>query len=369
MLDPYRQFSLAADGDKLRLIPSKDLPDNARTYLVDYLKQTEKYRNISRTPGQIRFSLYQPVMNSPAGERSLYMRLRRRFCRDRVPQAATIGVTRACQCNCMHCSADYHMDSMEKQLGTGELVAAIQEAVDLGVTTVILLGGEPLLKKDLEAVVEAVDPKRAQTVMFTNGEYLFQERCASLYEAGLSGVFVSLDSTIASEHDDLRERPGLFSRIKEGVQNSINAGMDVALSSYLTSQRLESRVLQNTMELGKCWSVQEVTFFDAIPVGRLERESGIAEQISTSRGDDCSLLSVEDRRFIQELTTEFRRRPGYPAITPQSTLTSALGSSYCFAANTQFYLSSTGQMCPCDFTPLTIGHYPTLSIRQLWMAN
>ncbi len=51
----------------------------------------------------------------------------------------------------------------------------------------------------------------------------------------------------------------------------------------------------------------------------------------------------------------------------QSTMTCGEGgSAFCFAANTQFYLTSRGEMCPCDFTPLTVGRFPEESIANLW---
>lgn len=353
--DPLFDFQLTVIKEEnagyLSLIPGPALPEAARRYLEEYLQQTRKYRNIG-TDDQIRFSLYQPVMNSEAGRRSLYMRLRRKFAKERLPQAATIGVTKACQCKCAHCSADYHMASANKNLSDAQLQQAVKEAVDLGVTNIILLGGEPLLRRGLESIIEAVDD-RAQAVMFTNGEYLTAGRCRSLVAAGLSGVFVSLDSPEAGEHDALRKRPGLFHKLAEGIANAKEAGLAVAVSSYLTTERVQDGVFERTMELAREWKANEVTFFDAIPVGRMS-------------SDCCTFLDMPTRRMIDSLTRAYRARPEYPAVTPQSILTSEIGSSFCFAANTQFYLSSTGDMCPCDFTPLTIGRYPDESIETLW---
>ncbi|MBW7857304.1 MAG: radical SAM protein [Leptonema sp. (in: Bacteria)] len=362
LTDPLFDFDIQITKDQenqklyLQLIAGSTLPEPAKQYLSDYLQQTHKYKNIAHTNNQIRFSLYQPVINSPAGKRSLYMRLRRKYHRERLPQAATIGVTRACQCKCAHCSADYHMASKNKQLTDLELQSAVKEAVDLGVTNIILLGGEPLLRKGLESIIQSVDSQKAQTVLFTNGEYLTKERCQSLVNSGLTGIFVSIDSTDQEEHERLRKRPGLFKKIQEGIFNAKEAGLFVAISSYLTTERVNDFVFEKTLELGKELKVNEVTFFDAIPVGRMSHD----------QSDRCTFLDLPARQRIAALTKEYRAKPEYPGVTPQSVLTSEIGSSFCFAANTQFYLSSTGQMCPCDFTPLTIGRYPNESISELW---
>ncbi len=247
------------------------------------------------------------------------------------------------------------MASSDPDLSIEQLQHAIKESVDLGVTTIILLGGEPLLRRGLESIIEAVDRDRAQSVMFTNGELLTASRCRSLASAGLQGIFISLDSPDADTHNALRRRPGLFQKIEEGIAHAREAGIPVAISSYLTTERLHEGVFEQTMELARQWQATEVTFFDAIPVGRM-----------SSGTDVCTFLDLPARRMIDSLTRAYRERKEYPAVTPQSILTSEIGGSFCFAANTQFYLSSTGQMCPCDFTPLTIGRYPEEDIATLW---
>lgn len=353
------RFAIDSDGHgRLTVECDPAMPVSARIYLEEYIRQTNKYRNIS--PGKaIRFSLYQPALNSAAGHRWLHMRLRRRFHRERIPQAVTVGVTKACQCVCAHCSADYHMNSRDRELSALEISKAIGESAALGVTTVILLGGEPLLRRDLESLVAAVDPALAQVVLFTNGEFLTEARCRSLVAAGLQGVFVSLDASNAAEHDALRKRPGLFDRSMKGIQEARAAGLLVAISSYLTTERVVNGVFQQMMELGRAVQAHEVTFFDAIPVGRMEQPAGSAT--------DCGFLDRPSRDAIAALSREYRAKPDYPGVAAQSTLTSSGGSSFCFAANTQFYLSSTGHVCPCDFTPLSIGRFPESSIRALWM--
>ncbi len=244
------------------------------------------------------------------------------------------------------------MSGADRQLDEELWKRAVRESVDAGVCTLIFLGGEPLLRRDLERIIAVADPELAHCVAFSNGELLTAERCARLHRAGLRGVFVSIDSPQAGEHDRARCRPGLFDKARVGVQNALEAGLCVALSCYLSGERLAGGLFQDICALAREWGVQEATFFDAIPTGRLA-------------GGRHTFLSETDRQQILCLVREERRRGGL-AISAQSTMTSAQGSAFCFAANTQFYLSSTGDMCPCDFTPLSVGRFPEESIDQLW---
>lgn len=336
----------------IKFLPN--FPENAKEYLNQYIHQTKKYKNLYKNFKQLRFSLYQPAFNTQAGKRYLYFRLLRKFLYKRIPSVVTVGITKKCQCNCIHCSAIYHMNTKEKELTTKEFIQAIQESIELGITNVIFVGGEPLLNKDLEKIIETINPDLSISTLFTNGEFLTKERSKTLRNAGLQGIFVSLDSYKEDEHNFLRKRK-IFGKAIQGIENALKEKIPVAISSYLTKERVEQEYIENFMELGKSLNVQEITFFDAIPTGRLY-------------SNIHSFLDLESRKKILELTIYYRNKKEYPILTPQSILTSEpqCSTGFCFAGTTQFYLSSQGYVCPCDFTPLTSGKYPEHSIKELW---
>lgn len=341
-----------AEG-RLELREGLPLPVEFRDYLSNYLRKLSGRRPIGFYRGSPVYSLYQTPPASEAGRRSLQMRLRRRFAGARIPAVATLAVNRACQCRCEHCSALYYNRSRQRELSTGEWREAIAQTLRLGATQIIFLGGEPLLRRDLGELLRSVDPERAQAILFTNGEYLSEPWAEALPERGLMGAFVSLDSVRAEEHDRLRGRPGLFERAVAGISSWRSRGYLVGVSSYLSPARLAAGIFEEMMELGRELDVNEVTFFDAIPSGPwLHRE-------------DC-LLRPADRNLIRRLVASYRAKGDYPGISAQSLLTSGEGGAFCFAANTQFYLGAGGEMCPCDFTPLTVGRFPEEGLEALW---
>jgi len=345
-------FSIKHKNQKFYLENSSLSPEK-KNYLEDYLSQVSRYKIIGHHDGHPVLSLYQPPLTSQAGHRSLLMRLSRRFENTRLPATATIAVNKACQCECSHCSAVFYNHSQNRDLDSEKLKQALQETTELGVTTIILLGGEPLLRKDLIEQITNVDKTRSMIVLFTNGEYLSVDYCNKLKNAGLLGAFVSLDCSDPKAHDLLRKRPGLFDKAIKGIANLKSAGLVAGISSYLSPDRLAQGGFEEMMELGKKTEAQEVTFFDAIPSGRWLK-------------DTSCLLRTEDRQKISLLTKKYREKNDYPGLSVQSTMTSECGSAFCFAANTQFYLTAWGEMCPCDFTPLSIGHFPDEPIATLW---
>ena len=327
--------------------------DHEKKYLEVYLQKVSRYQVIGSFQESPVYSLYQPPLLSKAGQRALSFRLKRRFQGLRVPATATIAINKTCQCACEHCSAVFYNHHTAREMDFDVLKKALLESVELGVTNLILLGGEPLLRKDLFDLIASVPKDLSVVTLFTNGEYLTPEMCRGLRDAGLMGVFVSLDDTREEVHDQARGRPGLFRKALQGIENLKSAGILVALSSYLSPSKLKEGGFEAMMELGKDLGVHEITFFDAIPSGQWLR-------------DTSCLLTVEDRQEIQQKVRHFRQLKTYPGLSVQSTMTSECGSAFCFAANTQFYLTAFGDMCPCDFTPLTIGRYPDHSIADLW---
>lgn len=330
--------SLAADHEK---------------YLNDYLEKASRYKVIGSHLGSPVISLYQSPLATQAGRRSLEFRLKRRFKNLRLPATATMAVNKACQCDCTHCSAVFYNKSVKKELSDEELLRAMNEAVEMSVTQLILLGGEPLLKKSLPKIIGQVPPDKATVILFTNGEFLTPEKCRELKNCGLMGAFVSLDSSDGRLHDQWRRRQGLFAKALKGLENLKNAGLVAGISSHLSAQNMKEDAFESMMDLGKKTGVDEITFFDAIPSGQWLKETS------------C-LLSPSDRMEISKLVRQYRKLDDYPGLSVQSTMTSDCGSAFCFAANTQFYLTAFGEMCPCDFTPLTIGTYPNESIQTLW---
>lgn len=345
-------FSIAY-RDGLLVLEGDGLSPERRSYLQDYLIKLNRYKKIAIVNGSPLFSLYQPAPATPAGNRSIEMRMGRRFEHLRAPATATLSVTKLCQCECSHCSAVYYNKSSKPMLSREEWIEVFRQTVDLGATTLILVGGEPLLRKDLAELVASVPRSEATVILFTNGEYLSPKKCRELRAAGLLGAFVSLDSAEPHIHDTLRLRKGLFEKALRGIENLREGGLIAGISSYLTPQRLKGGTFEEMMELGKRIGAHEVTFFDAIPTGRWLK-------------DESCLLADEDRSKIDRLVRDYRSRDDYPGLSVQSTLTSRCGSAFCFAANTQFYMTPHGEMCPCDFTPLTIGKFPDLPVRGLW---
>ena len=146
-----------------------------------------------------------------------------------------------CNIECQHCSISGFQGRrpVGAKFLTPEKVRAIyEEAHALGHAQTTISGGEPLIFKDLFKVIEAINPERFFIQIDTNGWYLTEQKARDLYAAGVDKIQVSLDSSIAAEHDAFRRAPGAYERAVAGIANAKAAGLAVVLATVVTRQRI-----------------------------------------------------------------------------------------------------------------------------------
>jgi MoaA/NifB/PqqE/SkfB family radical SAM enzyme len=279
----------------------------------------------------------------------------------RTPHAITIAVTYRCQCSCAHCSAAQSQEQERRSrsaLTFDELRNAIEQAVDLGSTCVVLTGGEPLLHDRIFDLISSVDRSRSICTIFTNGEYLLDSTVQELKRAGVFGVYVSFDYSSPERHDANRQRPGLFQKAAEGLARCQRAGIPTGISTYATREKIETGELDKMMELAKSLQVLEVFLFDVIPTGRL------------SEHRDC-ILTDSEADTIRALRERYNHFPEYPGIIHQTMFSSIAYpcvAEGCPAAIVTCHLRANGDLCPCDFTPISFGNIRKQSMRTIWQS-
>ena len=110
-----------------------------------------------------------------------------------------ISVTDRCNFRCVYCmpkdvfDSDYQFLPHADLLTFEEIARVARIAVDHGVEKIRLTGGEPLLRKNIERLIEMLAKLDVDVTLTTNGSALAQ-KAKSLFDAGLDRITVSLDS-------------------------------------------------------------------------------------------------------------------------------------------------------------------------------
>ena len=88
-------------------------------------------------------------------------------------------------------------------------------------TDLIITGGEPFLRKDLDILVRRIVKNGCIPDIFTNGTMLTDENLQKVKDAGCDTLFVSIDSPHAEEHDVLRGKDGTWQKAIDGIKRAV----------------------------------------------------------------------------------------------------------------------------------------------------
>ncbi|MER6912030.1 pyrroloquinoline quinone biosynthesis protein PqqE [Streptomyces sp. NPDC000594] len=118
------------------------------------------------------------------------------------PWALLAELSHGCPLRCAYCSNPVELIGRSDELTADEWADVFAQAADLGVVQSHLSGGEPLLRRDLPAIVAAADRAAIHTQLVTSGVGLSERRLAGLVGAGLRSVQLSVQHAdpAASEH-------------------------------------------------------------------------------------------------------------------------------------------------------------------------
>jgi GTP 3',8-cyclase len=143
-----------------------------------------------------------------------------------------LSVTDRCNFRCPYCmpravfGPDHAFSPRSELLTYEELSRLVGIFAELGVSKVRLTGGEPLLRRDLEALIAMVvaTPGIEDVAMTTNGS-LLAGRAESLRAAGLSRVTISLDSVDSEVFAAMADSRVSLSTVLDGIAAACAAGL------------------------------------------------------------------------------------------------------------------------------------------------
>jgi len=141
-----------------------------------------------------------------------------------------ISVTDRCNFRCVYCmprevfDANYRFLPHSAILSFEEIARLARIFVGLGVKKIRLTGGEPLVRKNLERLVEMLSELKTEITLTTNGSLLARQ-VHSLKKAGLDRVTVSLDSLDDATFRAMNDADFPVAKVIEGIEAAAAAGL------------------------------------------------------------------------------------------------------------------------------------------------
>ena len=144
----------------------------------------------------------------------------------RYPIGVGWNITYRCNLKCSYCGL---WDMQVEELDTAAVFRIIDELYAIGVRFVNFSGGEPLLRRDLGAIIKKCLDKGFHVGIFSNGTLIANniEAIRNLHE-----IQLSLDGP--REFHDLIRGNGVYDKVIEAIEICLREGLKVNLSMVLT---------------------------------------------------------------------------------------------------------------------------------------
>ncbi|MCB9186735.1 MAG: GTP 3',8-cyclase MoaA [Flavobacteriales bacterium] len=141
-----------------------------------------------------------------------------------------ISLTERCNLRCTYCmpAEGIQLRPRDEFMRTEEVVSIAKTFVDLGVKKIRLTGGEPFVRKDAGAVIEALSELPVELSVTTNG-ILVDQHIERLKACGVKSVNVSLDSLKAKRNTAITRR-NYSDRIMANINLLVEEGFDVKVN-------------------------------------------------------------------------------------------------------------------------------------------
>lgn len=278
-----------------------------------------------------------PAMTDGFGRRIEYLR---------------ISVTDKCNLRCVYCMPVEGLPWLRRDeiLTYEEIAEIVRVLARMGLRRVRLTGGEPLVRRDLPALVEllAATPGIEDIALSTNA-VLLADLAEPLRAAGVRRVNISLDSLRPERIDAIARRPGSHGRIMRGIEAAERAGFaPIKVNCVVMRGRNDDELADFArMTLTRPWHVR---FIEVMP---------LAENLDVSAREFVSAFEVLERlRAIGELepvagpegngpATYFQ----FPGAAGTVGVITPMSHNYCERCN-RMRLTANGQLRPCLFGDL-----------------
>ena len=267
-----------------------------------------------------------------------------------------------CNQKCKNCYAAGQEQAVTKEISTVEWKEIIDKCRKAYIPQLTFTGGEPTLRNDLVELIAY--SKWFVTRLNTNGILLSKELCKKLYDASLDSVQITLYSSTKKEHEKLTGSCNNFEKTVQGIQNAIDAGLNVSINTPLCKTNQD---YVKTLEFAKKLGVKYVSCSGIIFTGNARNEEAIKEQ-----------LSEEELIEILEKATVFCRENNMeisftsPGQVKEDVLRNMkLTVPSCGACLSNMAIAPNGDVVPCQSwltSKETLGNMLEDSWEKIWNA-
>lgn len=270
-----------------------------------------------------------------------------------VPSYLIASITSSCNLHCAGCysRANNATEDCEPsmQLSDEEWLKIFKEAEDLGISFILLAGGEPMLRWDV--IEQAGKMQNILFPIFTNGTYMGGKYMELLDSCRNLIPVISIEG--GADETDSRRGEGVYDKVISVMDELKSRGLIYGVSVTVTKDNLKEVFSDDFLETMRSRGCKAVFYIEFVPVSE--------EGAELAPGDD-------DRDFMMDRIAELRASKddmvyiSFPGDEKSSGGCLAAGRGF-------FHINSHGGAEPCPFSPYSDINVKDTSLKEALKSN
>jgi radical SAM protein with 4Fe4S-binding SPASM domain len=307
---------------------------------------------------------------------------RERWIRQGRILSATFGMTYKCNLRCTTCGVWVRGETdTEVELTTAEILETARQLRDLGVPQVILVGSEPLLRKDALEVIEGMRALGLEVDVITNGTMFTETLSERLVRAGVQTVTVSIDG-VGERHNVIRGQVRAYERAMAGMErlaqvkkrlgsNRPNMAVHATISALNTDMLEEISNLSETLGLEVSFQLASETTLEEVQSTRLDGAVVAGDEFVSRDG-----TFLPDREGVKRIR-DFLGKPGVLKRHPSLAILTAMSDDdilhgrfpvrTCHVVEGEILIDPYGEVRPCShLEQYSYGNVKDTPVAEIW---
>ncbi len=177
--------------------------------------------------------------------------------------------TQRCNLNCRHCGSDCKVSSVTPDMPAKDFLDAVDTIlphVNPHTLNIVITGGEPLMRGDIESVGLELYRRELPWGMVTNGLALTQLRFEALLKAGIHNLTISIDG-LKDDHNWMRGNNSSFDKALDAIRRAASTeGLNFDVVTCVNQRSLPS--LPQIASILEDAGVRRWRLFTIFPSGR-----------------------------------------------------------------------------------------------------
>lgn len=189
-----------------------------------------------------------------------------------------ISLTDRCNLRCVYCmpAKGSSFFETEDKLTNEEVLKIVKSSAKLGIRKVRLTGGEPLVRNDINDLIEKINQiEGIEEIALTTNAMLLEEKLEFLCKNGLKSLNISLDTLDEEKFKEIT-RGGDIHKVFRSIDKALKLGMKIKINTVVIEDINKDEILE-LVQFTKDKKI-DLRFIELMPIGEGKKFIGVSNE-------------------------------------------------------------------------------------------